>query len=171
MLATFALTTCSAAGAAITTSSHAAEGGVNLDMDATLFVQAAFILVLWLVLKPVLFDPMLKLFEEREKRIEGAVKKARRIDEKSAAANAEYEELVAQGRAAGAAERDKLRTDAARKESDLLGKIRSQTQQRVDAARAETEKELAQTRSQLVPHTNAIAKDLAKRVLGREVTG
>ena len=59
-------------------SHSAAGGGVNLDFDATLFVQVGFIIVLWLVLKPVLFDPMLKLFEEREKRIEGAIKKARR---------------------------------------------------------------------------------------------
>jgi F-type H+-transporting ATPase subunit b len=166
MVATFASVT--AAGAVM--SSKAAEGGVNLDLDSTLFVQAAFIIVLWLVLEPVLFKPMLRLYAEREKRIEGAMKKARRIDERSAEANAEYEDAVAKARAEGAAEREKLRSDSTRKEAALLTKVRGETQERVDAARAETELELAATRAALAPHTKAIAEDLATRVLGRGVS-
>lgn len=169
MVATFASVTTAAAAAM--SLSHAAEGGVNLDFDATLLVQVGFIVVLWLVLKPLLFDPMLRLFEEREKRIEGNIKKARRIDEKSAEANAQYEEAVAKGRAEGAAERERLRAASVRKEGELLTKIRGETQSRVDTARAETDKELATTRAELVPHTQTIARDLAKRVLGREVNG
>ncbi|HEY1958034.1 MAG TPA: ATP synthase F0 subunit B [Polyangiaceae bacterium] len=155
----------------LVTSSQAAEGGVNLDFDATLFVQVGFILVLWLVLKPVLFDPMLRLYEEREKRIEGAIKKARKIDERSAEAMTEYDETMAKARAEGEAEREKLRAESVRTENELLTKVRGETQVRVDAARAETEKELEATRAALAPHTQTIARDLAKRVLGREVIG
>ncbi len=146
-------------------------GGVNLDFDATLFVQVGFLIVLWLVLKPVLFDPMLKLFAEREKRIDGAIKKARQIDEKSAAAKAEYDETMAKARAEGAAEREKLRAESLRKESELLTNVRGEAQTKVDAARTEIQKELDATRASLAPHTAAIAKDLATRVLGREVSG
>ena len=46
-----------------------AEGGVNVDLDATFVVQIALFVVLLLILKPVLFDPMMRLFEEREERI------------------------------------------------------------------------------------------------------
>jgi len=153
------------------TTSKAAEGGVNLDFDSTLFVQVGFIIVLWLVLKPLLFDPMLKLFEEREARIEGAMKKARRIDEKSATAMAEYEDALAKGRAEGEAEREKLRAEGVRKENDLLAKVRGDAQQRIDGARADIEKDVTATRTALAPHTASIARDLAKRVLGREVSG
>lgn len=162
-----ALATSSAASAVM--SSRAAEGGVNVDLDATLLVQAVLILVLWLVLKPLLFDPMLKLFEERETRIVGAIQKARRIDEKSADAKAEYDDAMGKARAAGAAEREKLRAESLRQESELLTKVRGETQQRIDAARADNEKELESTRQKLVPHASNIAKDLAKRVLGREI--
>jgi F-type H+-transporting ATPase subunit b len=161
MLATFSLT-----------SSHvmsSAAGGVNLDFDATLLVQVGFIVVLWLVLKPVLFDPMLKLFEEREKRIEGAIKRARKIDEESAEAMTRYNDVVSKARAEGAAEREKLRAEGLRKESDLLTAVRNETQKRVDAERATIQKEVAATRSNLAPHTTQLAKDFAKRVLGREV--
>lgn len=146
-----------------------AAGGVNLDFDATLLVQVGFILVLWLVLKPLLFDPMLKLFEEREKRIEGAIKKARKIDEESAERKAQFDEAMAKARAEGAAERDKLTAESRRKENELLSKVRAETQKKIDDARAAIQKDVASTRTSLAPHTNALAKDFAKRVLGREV--
>jgi len=150
---------------------RAAEGGVNLDFDATMLVQVGFIIVLWLVLKPVLFDPMIKLFSEREERIEGAIKRARKIDEKSAAKKGEYDSLMAKARAEGNAERDRLRALALKRESDLLAQVRGETQERVDAARAETDAELAAARAALQPTTRDLARQVAARVLGREVSG
>jgi F-type H+-transporting ATPase subunit b len=152
-------------------SNRAAEGGVNLDFDATLFVQVGFIIVLWIVLKPVLFDPMLKLFEEREKRIEGAIKRARKIDEKSAEAKAEYDTAMSQARAEGNAERERLRAESVKKENELLTKVRGETQKKVEAARADAEKDLAVVRGELAPRTRDLAKEVASRVLGREVSG
>jgi len=170
MVAIFHVTshTCSAAGAAIERLSNA--GGVNLDFDATLFIQVGFILLLWVVLKPVLFDPMLKLFEERERRIEGNIKKARQIDDESTEANAKYEDEMAKARAEGAAEGEKLRAQGVRKEAELLGKVRDETQKRMDEARKKTQDEVAAVRSQLAAQTQSLAKDLATRVLGREVS-
>lgn len=170
MLATFSLTSSKVVSFSVS-AGGAAAGGVNLDFDATLFVQVGFIIVLWLVLKPVLFDPMLKLFEEREKRIEGAIKRARKIDEESADAMTSYNEQLAKARAEGAVEREKLRAEGLRKESDLLGKVRSDTQKKVDEARVQMQKEVAAVRASLQPKAEELAKDFAKRVLGREVTG
>jgi len=149
---------------------EAAAGGVNLDFDATLLVQAAFVIVLWVVLKRILFDPMLKLFEERETRIEGAIKKARRIDEESAEAKASYDQAMAKARADGGVLREKLRAESLRKESDLLATVRGETQKTMDDARAQADRELGETRAALAPHTRNIARDLAARVLGRPVT-
>ncbi len=150
---------------------RAAAGGVNLDFDATLFVQVGFIIVLWVVLKPLLFDPMLKLFEEREKRIEGAIKKARKIDETSAGAKAEYDDAMAKARAEGNGERERLRAESVRKENELLAKVRGETQQKVDAARTAANQELDAARAALAPHERDLAKQVASRVLGREVSG
>ena len=51
------------------------EGAVNVDFDATLLVEMVVFTVLCIVLKPILFDPMLKLFAEREKRIDDRIGK------------------------------------------------------------------------------------------------
>ena len=93
------------------------EGGVTVDLDLTLVVQLGFFLVLLFVLKPTLFDPMMRLFEEREKRIEGTRHEATKEDERSAKALAEVAATLEQGRAAIAVE-----TRAARQE--LEGEVR-----------------------------------------------
>jgi F-type H+-transporting ATPase subunit b len=143
---------------------------VNLDFDATLLVQVVFIIVLWAVLKPMLFDPLLKLFEEREKRIEGAIKKARRIDEQSAEAKAQYDDAMTKARAEGSAEREKVRGEGLRKESEILAGVRAEVQKDLDTARQQTQKEVDATRSDLAPHTTTLARQVAARVLGREVS-
>ena len=75
----------------------AAPQAINVDVDLTFLVQLVLFVGLTLVLKPMLFDPMLKLFEEREKRIDGAKLQARKIDEKSASALAEVRGRDGQG--------------------------------------------------------------------------
>jgi F-type H+-transporting ATPase subunit b len=145
------------------------ESPIKVDLDTTFVVQLVLFVGLTLILKPVLFDPMLKLFEEREKRIDGAKLQARKIDEKSATALAQYEAEMARARATAGAERDKIRSEALRREQEILGAVRATTAKTIDdgkrAARAEAEK----TRAALKSDAAAMARDLASRVLGREV--
>jgi len=60
----------------------------------------------------MLFDPMLKLFAEREKRIDGAKLEARKIDEKSGEALTKYDTEMGKARALANLERDKIRAEA-----------------------------------------------------------
>src|SRR5271154_5099046 len=106
--------------ASVLSTSSAAEGGVEVDFDFTVLFMVGLFLVLWLVLKPLLFDPMLKLFEERERRIDGAKLLARKIDQKSVGALAEYEAGMAKGRAEANAEREKIRAEGLKKEAEIL---------------------------------------------------
>jgi F-type H+-transporting ATPase subunit b len=147
------------------------EGGVDVDLDGTVVVQVALFVVLLLVLKPVLFDPMLKLFEERERRIEGARVQARKIDEKSAGALAEYEKAMAKARGEANAERDRLRAEGMKVEAEILAKVRKETAQALDEGKKKTLEEAARVRTALKAETTVLAKELASRVLGREVQG
>jgi F-type H+-transporting ATPase subunit b len=148
----------------------AREGGVTVDLDLSLFVQLGFFVVLLLVLKPTLFDPMMRLFEEREKRIEGTRRKASKEDERSAKALAKYEAALAKAREEGAAERDALRAAGAKKEADILARVRAQTAATLDQGRGALAQETATARSGLDRDAAALGRDIASRVLGREVT-
>ena len=54
-----------------------ASGAVNIDFDLTFVGQMVIFAALILVLEPLVYDPVLGLFEEREKRTDGAKASAR----------------------------------------------------------------------------------------------
>src|SRR3984957_4050130 len=115
----------------------AVGGGVDVDFDATLFNIVVLFIFLWIVLKPLLFDPMLRLFEERERQVDGAKLLARKIDEKSAGALTEYETAMAKARATANEERDGIRAEGLKREAEILAKVRAQTAATLEAGRKE----------------------------------
>jgi F-type H+-transporting ATPase subunit b len=147
----------------------AAPSAVVVDLDITVVGQIVLLLFLLAVLKPLLFEPMIKLFEEREKRIDGAKVQARRMDEASAGALTKYEAEMQRARAAGNAERDKLRVQGAKEEAEILGKVRDATTKMLDEGRARLAGEATQVRKALESESAALGRQLAGRVLGHEV--
>lgn len=148
----------------------ALEGGpIDVDLDLTIFGQIAIFFVLLLVLKPVLFDPMLKLFEEREKKIEGAKAEGQRLDRESAEAATKYEKAMASARQAAGGTRDALRAEGAKAEQEILAKVRNETATTLESGRAALAANTTAVRSELAANAASLAAGLASRVLGREV--
>jgi F-type H+-transporting ATPase subunit b len=146
------------------------EGAVNVDLDASLFVQIGLFVVLLVILKPLLFDPMLKLFEEREKRIEGTKAEASKENERSAKAKAKYDTIVGKGRDAGAVERDHLRVEGMKKEAEIMARVRAETASTVENGRAASAAEARSARNELTAEAAQLGRSIASRVLGREVS-
>jgi F-type H+-transporting ATPase subunit b len=142
---------------------------ISVDFDATFLVQLALFVGLTLFLKPVLFDPMLRLFEERERRIDGAKVQARKIDDKSATALAKYEAGMAKARTAAAAVRDQIRAEALKQETELLASVRASTAKVIENGKRTAQAEAEKARAALRADAGTLARDLAGRVLGREV--
>jgi F-type H+-transporting ATPase subunit b len=147
-----------------------AEGAVTVDLDLTFLVQLAFFIVLLLVLKPVLFDPMMRLFEERERRIEGTRHRATKEDERSAKALAKYEGILAKAREAGTTERDAMRAEGMKREAELMGIVRAESAATLEKGRGEIGKESTVARTALSADVKALGREMASRVLGREVS-
>jgi F-type H+-transporting ATPase subunit b len=150
---------------------RAGGGGVDVDFDPTLFFMVGLFLFLWIVLKPLLFDPMLHLFEERERQVDGAKLLARKIDEKSAGALTQYENAMAKARTAANEERDLIRAEGLKREAEILAKVRAATAETLEAGRKEMRQEAETARRALQAEMTSIAADCASRALGREVRG
>lgn len=146
-----------------------APQAISVDFDATFLVQIVLFVGLTLVLKPMLFDPMLKLFEEREKRTDGAKLQARKVDEKSATALATYDAEMTKARAAANAERDKMRAEALKREQEILGSVRIVVAKAIEDGKRAAHSEAERARTALKADATALARDLAGRILGREV--
>jgi F-type H+-transporting ATPase subunit b len=147
-----------------------APRAINVDVDLTFLVQVVLFVGLTLVLKPLLFDPMLRLFEERERRIEGAKLQARKIDEKSGSALAKYTAEMARARSGGSAERDRIRAEGLAREQQILGAARAAATKVLDDGKRAAQADADRVRTTLRAQTAEMAGDLAARALGREVS-
>jgi F-type H+-transporting ATPase subunit b len=146
-----------------------AGGAVNLDFDLTFLAHLVAFAVLVMILKPLLFDPLMKLFEERERRTEGAKLLARKMDEKAGELLLRYEAELEAVRRAAAEEREKLRAEGAKLEAQILAEGRAEVAKLVEQGRARSEADRKVLRTELSTRAADIARDIASRVLGREV--
>jgi F-type H+-transporting ATPase subunit b len=147
----------------------AAPEAISVDFDASFLVQLVLFVILTLVLKPLLFDPMLALFEEREKRTDGAKAQARKIDEKSASALSQYEAEMAKARAAASADRDAIRAEAQKHEQEIMAGVRAKAAAAIEQGKRAAREEADRARAALRAEAAALAKDMASNLLGREV--
>lgn len=152
-----------------TTSFMLASGGVSIDFDRSVLVQMALFVLLMLVLAPTLFGPLLRLFEERERRTEGARAEAREMQERAGELLLRYQTELGRVQQVAAAERERLRTETMRLEAKILEEARAATVAIVEQGRQRLDVETAKIRVELDTKTRQISADIAKSVMGREV--
>lgn len=146
-----------------------APQAISVDFDATVAVQVVLLVALTLALKPLLFDPILKLFEERENRIDGVRAAARQIDEKSATALATYDAEMAKARASANAERDAQRALGLKSEQEILAKAREETARVIDEGKQAVQAAAAAARVTLKADAVTLIQEVAASAIGREV--
>lgn len=152
-----------------TTSFMLASGGVSIDFDRTVLVQMALFVLLMLVLAPTLFGPLLRLFEERERRTEGARAEAREMQERAGELLLRYQTELGRVQQVAAVERERLRTETMRLEAKILDEARAATTAIVEQGRNHLNVEIAKIRAELDSKTRHISGEIAKSVMGREV--
>lgn len=147
----------------------AMSGGISIDFDKTFVLQMGIFALLIIVLKPLLFDPLLRVFEEREKRTDGARADARAMQEEAGQLLRRYESELERVHRVAAEERDHLRAETTKLEASILGDARAVSTRMVEEGRKKIETEVNSIRFDLGRQTEQISREVAARVLGREV--
>jgi F-type H+-transporting ATPase subunit b len=142
---------------------------LKIPPDYTFAVQVLIFVVFWLAMKRLWIDPALRVLHERSRRSEGAVGEAQVVQ-------AEAERL----RAAHAAALEEAKADAQREMHDivraaeteqhrLITEARADAQRTVAGVRARIAEEMAAARHGLRTQAGEIAREVARKVLGRAV--
>lgn len=156
--------------ASLSGTASASEGAPPLiDIDGTSLLIFAMFIVMMAVLNRFLFQPYLKMRDQREHRIGGARKEATDAEARVTAMMADYEAQLARTRQRGSEERARLRTEGASTESDLLGKARAESQSYLDATRKTLDADARKARDKLQAEAATLARAVVHKVLGREV--
>jgi F-type H+-transporting ATPase subunit b len=140
-----------------------------IDVDSTLALQFVLFVTMALVATKWLFRPYLAMRDARTAGIEGARADADQLTAQAAASLANYEDKLAAARARAAAEQRKIRAAAIAHEAEVTGKARTDAAAVVAAARKNVESEIATARGELLPRTDELAREMASKLLGREV--
>lgn len=145
----------------------AASGGVPLDIDRSVLVQILIFAVLIVVLKPLLFDPVLKVFALREERTEGARATARELQEKAGELLRKYEKELERVQQVAADEREVLRTETAKLEGQILGEARDATTRIVEDGRRKIAAEVNSIRISVGAESERVAQMIVEKVIGQ----
>jgi F-type H+-transporting ATPase subunit b len=146
---------------------RAMAGGVPLDFDRTVLLQIVVFAVLIVVLKPLLFDPVLKVFALREERTEGARATARELQEKAGELLQRYEKELERVKQVAADERDILRSETSKLEAEILNEAREATTRIVEEGRRKIHAEVNAIRVAVGAESEKVAQMIVDRVIGQ----
>ncbi len=148
---------------------HLFASAIQLEISAVFFAQFVLFGLFISVLKPLLFDPLLRVFEERERRTEGAKAEAREMDAEAGELLQRYEAELAKVRREAGVERDRLRAETAKLEAKIMAEARAESARILDEGKTRILAEVTELRAQLDVQKPELASQIAARILGREV--
>jgi len=141
-----------------------------ISIDYSLVVQIVLFLILWSILRRVLFGPVGRLMAERERRTEGSQAEARSLMEEGQELQARYDAAIAKARAEGEAIKSEIREEAQKARNVILSQGRDVATQKIQEIREEVQKELEAARRVAATNAEALAQEMAEKVLGRKLT-
>ena len=144
------------------------EGSI-IDLDGTIWIQLGLFAVAFFVFRPLIFRPMVALFEAREKAIEGSKLEALRLQDEASAESEEFDVEMRRLRLQAGDERDRLRAEGKRLERTVLDRVREETDKQLAEADAKLKTEAAKLRAEIDQSVPALAKQIASKMLNREI--
>jgi F-type H+-transporting ATPase subunit b len=142
---------------------------MTFDFDLTFVLMMVVFAALIVVLKPLLFEPVLRVFEEREKRTEGARDSARAMQEEAGALLSRYEKELAKVHEVARQERDRIRAETAKLEAEMMAQARETSNRILEEGRKRADQERRQIEFSLGRESERLARNVAEAVLGRSL--
>ncbi len=152
------------------TASVLASGGVTIDFDRTVWIQMVLFTALILILTPTLFRPLLRLFDERERRTEGARAEARAMQERAAQVLAKYEAELEQVQRVAAEERERVRADTLKLETKIIEEAQQATNRTVEEGRQRIAVEVNKLRALLDGRSQVLGEAIVASAIGRKAS-
>jgi F-type H+-transporting ATPase subunit b len=145
------------------------SSGSLVDIDATLFIQLGIFLFMLVVLRFLLFKPVIRLIEARREATVGAMENAASLQKEAASLSADFNVEVEKVRAVAAHEKNAIVTGAKQKEREILDAAKARTEQVMTDIRAKAEAQMQQARQALESETRVMASLLVEKVLDRKL--
>jgi len=138
-----------------------------INIDVTILIQFVNFLILMAVLNYLLFRPLRAVLQKRKETIEGSYQTAKDLEGAIEEKMTRYHEQLQEAKLKGGQERAAMRQAAGEEEARILGDARSAAATHVQSIRDRVSVEAKAASDQLKGETEAIANEIATKVLGR----
>ena len=140
---------------------------MGISIDSSFLIQIVSFLILWAVLKRLLFDPMLHVLEERERRTDGNLKAAEELREQAAALRSQHDTSIHAVRRSVSEKTEESRKAALAEERQIIAAARDAAAATLNSTRAEIAAQIENARQRLTGQAADLAQQLTEKVLGR----
>lgn len=143
---------------------------MGLDIDVTILFQAALFLLLLVLLTQILLKPFMRVIDDRHERIYGRKAEVGRLDRLADENRTAYQARIHEARVAARRERESIRSDANEEARRMLAEVRGEIAEKLNATRDEVRQLESSARADLAADTEAMARQLVSKIIGREVS-
>lgn len=125
--------------------------------------------ILYVLLSRVLLPRLTKIYDERHDRIDGGFERAEQARAEARRADEEYRTRINEARDEATRIRDAAREEGQRRHDEVVANARDEASRILAEGRSELDEQRAGLRSDLQPDIARLSRQLAGRLLGREV--
>lgn len=140
-----------------------------IELNWTLFLQAANFLLLLLVLNFLLYRPLRDILQRRRETIEGSFRRAKDLEGQINEKMARYQERLQEAKLKGSQEKMKLRQEALEEEGKIVAEAHGSASSQLQNIKTRVAGEAEEARRTLRAETEALASGIAAKVLGRTI--
>jgi F-type H+-transporting ATPase subunit b len=138
-----------------------------IKIDWTILVQAVNFFVLLGLLQKLLFEPFMKVMEQRRGEVAGSLGRVRELEEQIGERQAAYEAELEAARSVVQQQRAALRQEAAEQEERLVTAAHDEAAARLAAVRQSIAAEQAEASAQLRREATSLGETIVRKLAGR----
>ena len=142
------------------------SGGSIIDFDGTSILQLGIFFLTFIVLRMLIFKPVMAVFEAREQAIDGVREKAAGLQDEAAQYQQTFDTKMRKMRLAASEERERLRQDGIRLEQSILHNVRTEVQDELSAAKSRLDQEAQRARTQVQAQSQELAQHMVNQLVG-----
>jgi F-type H+-transporting ATPase subunit b len=140
-----------------------------IEINWTIWIQLVNFFLLLGVLHVLLYRPLLRVLDRRKEALDGSRQRVAELDAQISEKMAAYQAQLHEAKVRGGQEKSVLRQQAAREEAQLLAGAHQQAAERLQALKSSVASEADSARQALRKETEALAGQIAGKVLGRGI--
>ncbi|HNY66909.1 MAG TPA: ATP synthase F0 subunit B [Deltaproteobacteria bacterium] len=140
-----------------------------IEINFTFLIQVFNFFLLMYILNKLLYKPVLKILEERDKRVAGGMEEAKKLVEDGQEIFASYNQKLHSAKIDAIAVKNATRNQAVDQANAIIEDARKKAETIVADVQKEMAEEIARVKKELEPELGIMASTIAQQILGRKV--